>query len=97
MNTETSNDTGRTGMTTHTPGPWSVIGTNVSGQSLTVAETYLDEFVSRKTAEANARLIAAAPELLEAAKAMLDPLLVQDRVFWARKLRAAIAKAEGRA
>lgn len=40
--------------------------------------------------EANANLIAAAPDLLEAAEAALE-----DRIGWRRMMRAALAKARG--
>lgn len=46
--------------------------------------------------EGNARLIAAAPDLLEAAKAMVEPAgEIAYRERW-MALKAAIAKAEGR-
>ncbi len=60
-------------------------------------------WVDTKSAEANARLIAAAPELYEAAKALLAPLDDMDAdgveetrgEQWAA-LRAAVNKAEGK-
>ena len=88
--------------TGHTPGPWrykptrdsfriysAQIGDNSDG--VCVADTYYDNSGDE---EANAFLIASAPELLEAAKFALA-----SAVFGAGEsadlLRAAIAKAEG--
>lgn len=55
-------------MSAHTPGPWFVvgnsgvsIGTSVNGKRLDIAWTAIGE-----SAQADARLIAAAPELLDA-------------------------------
>lgn len=48
-------------------------------------------------AEANAHLIAAAPELLEAAKGIINSIENGNGVVCYRALMAAIAKAEGRA
>jgi hypothetical protein len=97
--------------TKHTPGPWRVaamrgfagsIGVGPKGETA-VAVIAADAFPSER--EANARLIAAAPELLAALRAMIgvwehgiDPSDEQEigeptAVRWAR---AAIAKAEGR-
>ena len=84
----------------HTPGPWIADGTTVmtsDGIYLHVATTH---FLTDRP-EANARLIAAAPEMYEALKALVESL------DWEAKrsgttyaghedARAAIAKAEGR-
>ena len=75
-------------MTAHTPGPWtyrdtdndafeiSTDGTHYYREGIatvwSAAATYTD---LRNTGEANARLIAAAPDLLEAAQALTDLLL----------------------
>jgi hypothetical protein len=63
---------------THTPGHWKAIGTFIGTDeedSQTIAYTS-DHRNRQRTSieeqEANARLIAAAPELLEACKAMMD-------------------------
>jgi hypothetical protein len=45
--------------------------------------------------QANAHLIAAAPELLAALKNALAEIWMDDEPEWARGARAAIAKAEG--
>ena len=82
----------------HTPGPWAV------GGRLVIAEKYgsvcaVDDGQSDYVA--NARLIAAAPELLAALKAITDELGVPDPGYpapvanAAEIARAAIAKAEG--
>lgn len=102
-------------MSKHTPGPWTVEDPMDFELSIVEAnkETYEWRFIAsiplnddddadipRATAEANAQLIAAAPDLLEAAQAMLEALgyfgaqdSPLDRVRV--KMKAAIAKAEG--
>jgi len=95
----------------HTPKPWRVIPTNV-GARLIRAEDFRDiAFIYHANdAAANADLIAAAPELLEAARATLklwedwqDTPFARLDITWvgeppAVKLaRAAIQKYEGRA
>lgn len=95
--------------TKHTPGPWEVQPDQrsqgealaiVGGSSLIIARTpkaTLD--MHRRVDEANARLIAAAPELLEALRAInqvlggSQPIDIPGALMIAR---AAIAKAEGR-
>ncbi len=108
-------------MSKHTPGPWSVQTTqrpHVAGHwreivadKLVVAEVYEDDEPHEpysplpKEAEANARLIAAAPELLEALKgfALNRAHLRTEDPFDGALSRlldmadAAIAKAEGSA
>jgi hypothetical protein len=96
-------------MSAHTPGPWEAIGNLVrspmdkeSGSGVMLAECADRWFlkVNSDEAKANARLIAAAPELLEALQNLLavagvridDPRIVQ---FDAA--RAAVAKATGEA
>jgi hypothetical protein len=86
-------------MSKHTPGPWIVHeNTNlITAENYIVCENIapthprgLPEWDERT--RATARLIAAAPELLEALKTML----ADDPQFTARaKAEAAIAKAEG--
>lgn len=85
-------------MSAHTPGPWkaspfsSVVGCAITAQpdpkqnSQLVASTY---------SEANAALIAAAPDLLEALKASLSHSHEVGMCFSCQRARVAIAKAEG--
>ena len=95
---------------THTPGPWhmdtikgfpTAIGVGLEPESGARAIAILsrDSHSSKEHQEANARLIAAAPELLEACTAALDRLSVIPTFSPDRKaialLQAAIAKAEG--
>ena len=88
--------------TKHTPGPWEVEdndgygGTFIYATGVTTAEVVGDS----AEAIANALLIAAAPELLEALKALADDhefgatgAVRQDHL---KAARTAIAKAEGR-
>lgn len=82
--------------TKHTPGPWLVMGNQRNGHFDFVLPTADD-----KDFQANARLIAAAPELLEACKVLADlctdAKCVQS-VKWTSardQARAAIQKAEG--
>lgn len=85
----------------HTPGPWQAIGTcvgNAKGERRFVVGITRTAYASQDEMRANARLIAAAPELLEALEAV-------DRMFsepgkWNKIsvrdcVRAAIAKATG--
>lgn len=93
----------------HTPGPWIIEATPRS-----IAEDYVIRtehsvvaailpLYNEDETDANARLIAAAPELLEAAKEAreaLQPFLTEEPAAeWtaARMLDAAIAKATGEA
>lgn len=103
--------------TKHTPGPWEVFsnsfieagvraannpyGTDFEFRIAEVSGDWRDE-PKGGAAAANARLIAAAPELLEALTAMVD---AHDRWLGSdrpdakeamKRARAAIAKAEGR-
>jgi hypothetical protein len=82
----------------HTPGPWKVIaeGPWVCGP---VGETVcLMQYISGTPTPtpANARLIAAAPELLEACKAMVRATDISAQKEALDYLYAVIAKAEGR-
>ena len=92
-------------MSEHTPGPWAVLGTGIVG----VGNDALVAAYSRAhlgEQAANARLIAAAPELLEALKEIAkgsgpfssDRLTHAENTIEAMKRLAfdAIAKAEGR-
>lgn len=79
----------------HTPGPWAFIGSTLvqdSGNRL-----HLGKFTEapglRQAAEANARLIAAAPELLEALQAIIGHDAHLLNPWRVEAARAAIAKA----
>jgi hypothetical protein len=87
----------------HTPGPWDY----VSGRTLHHVETQIDNPVGAgipvcsipKSREADARLIAAAPDLLEALKVAYGLSDVGVGLMFSKRqamARAAIAKAEGR-
>jgi len=97
--------------TKHTPGPWSRVPGATNGLDIPcahvgtvqsdhwhVALVFADGNIGVETAEANARLIAAAPELLAALCALFtvcDEELAHIRVFPERDAaRAAIAKAK---
>jgi len=74
-------------MSKHTPGPWQVVGSNVYGNNLRAL---------LPMNAADARLIAAAPDLLEALEDLLGwQTLAPDDVVAAA--RAATAKARGEA
>jgi len=81
----------------HTPGPWEVTPRgNVATQSAVIAKLP----TGQPSREANARLIAAAPELLEALKRLLSAgmgrrLNVVECGEEIDRAKAAIAKAEG--
>jgi len=100
-------------MTHHTPGPWIVCdgndldpfvvmedGQRVPDRGAIASVVYGDRHLSEATE--NARLIAAAPDLLEAAKASLAAIASRRRLadgepeFVEMSLRAAIEKATGR-
>lgn len=96
-------------MSPHTPGPWTCDVVVDGRSSITAAESIIQPTyaincsghawpqVARAEAFANARLIAAAPELLEAAKhATMEWRLHGQLTDSCRVLEAAIAKAEGR-
>ena len=91
--------------TKHTPGPWKAHPiemncgtpyTPVAAKTL-LAKVYSEAYGNHAESEANARLIAAAPELLEAAIELKDvcnrPSAARTRAEAWRKLDKAIAKA----
>ncbi len=91
--------------TTHTPSPWEVEYFTVRSTSpyyRNVCEVAISQTgVNREESEANARLIAAAPELLEVSKralAELEDCEIQEQsiIEAAQLLRAAIVKVEGK-
>ena len=83
--------------TQHTPGPWYFLpdrnGRLQVGPSInyTVAEMCVTPLEGQ---EANARLIATAPELLEALQEIMS-WEENEQMTWAQKARAAITKATG--
>lgn len=84
-------------MSKHTPGPWKVDshGEAVLGRDGTMVADCCIMSSRRQTpmCRANATLIAAAPDLLEACKNMLWH---EDKYAARKQAEAAIAKAEGR-
>ena len=90
----------------HTPGPWhydpdgEVWATRVNGQDVTICPEWLWARSLRDEGMANARLIAAAPELLEALQDLLEFLDPNECIGdeWALVARAKVAvdKALGR-
>ena len=93
----------------HTPGPWEISRDAVPEgytQNTVYAERDGERVATAFRNEANARLIAAAPDLLEACKAALDAWHAKDSNFerelnkgtpeWLSSVRTAIAKAEVR-
>jgi hypothetical protein len=86
-------------MSKHTPGPWTIAdewdGTSIKAGQFYVTHTiqscgFHETEVDKAVTQANARLIAAAPDLLEACKAALS-----DDQPYIEKCKAAIAKATG--
>ena len=83
----------------HTPGPWvvdpcwDILGNTDDGNGMVCQIT--TDAVPRAEAEANARLIAAAPDLLEALRAIIEDRYAQKLGILKLLARAAIAKAEG--
>ena len=91
----------------HTPGPWEAVGNLVRSpmvqpqglsKGVQIAECRDAYFLSHtEESKANARLIAAAPELLEALQEMVSlvEMVIPFDGPQQRKARAAIAKATG--
>lgn len=88
----------------HTPGPWEFFSTDVGiGVTAPTADVAhcggFDTRRAREEEEANAHLIAAAPDMLEALKSCEQRLTMQSYRLNENligELRAIIAKAEGR-
>lgn len=86
-------------MSKHTPVPWRVVQdpTNLSlqvyGQTLALFECWRRS--DEQTELANARLVAAAPDLLEALKEVFADHDAANRLSWNDRAAAAIAKATG--
>lgn len=84
----------------HTPGPWRAApqpGQTVGVHRFTHCVMVGDDSLADTLTEPDAHLIASAPDLLAACKAVLQGLELTGAYGseWARTLRAAIAKAEG--
>lgn len=81
----------------HTPGPWTVLGEGIycADNWFFIADVPVNFAEHSGVQEANARLIAAAPELLEALQELLEVQAELDAEIAERKARAAIAKATG--
>ena len=81
---------------THTPAPWKVKGTapslKVTANGFTVATIIATSKANSETKEANARLIAAAPELYALVRAYVTTYPLDE---YAQKALAAISKVEG--
>ena len=88
-------------MNKHTPGPWirsadRKVLTDNGVSSVTLAQVVQREGVSWYEAEANLRLIAAAPDLLTALQDAADAVHIHAPDSWVLvQARAAIAKATG--
>jgi hypothetical protein len=104
-------------MSQHTPGPWKAFGRGIFMGDLLVGTTThtsdvekspYGKFPESEACEANARLIAAAPDLLEAAQSVLDYADMDEflsdahnnavfgiRAEDLRELRAAMSRATG--
>jgi hypothetical protein len=88
-------------MSSHTPGPWmadtvdgfTTINVDNRGQTGQTITHMFDRHAPFKNAASNAKLIAAAPELLEAVRELLN--CIDPARDWneAKKARAALAKA----
>jgi len=95
-------------VSSHTPGPWSVINrTEVESEDHKIADCYvllgehereLWEPVPDEQMDANTRLIAAAPELLEALETLVDAYEQEEGVCFCpdcEEAKAAIKSAKG--
>ena len=89
---------------THTPGPWAIEDcTPGESTGLRFAINSKDNVIARTTdgwkeAQANARLIAAAPEMHEVLSELLDALEISKNYGWDEeyeKVRAVLAKVKG--
>lgn len=83
----------------HTASPWGDISgqgkmRSIRAQGKTIAEAVAGDSIEE--IEANARLIAAAPDLLTACKAIMNAETRKQHELAVREVEKAIAKAEGR-
>ena len=81
-------------MSKHTPGPWGIVGGQYGLPEVWKSDR--SEAVCERVFNGNARLIAAAPELLDALEAVVRAdIYMHERADALAKARAAIAKATG--
>ena len=84
-------------MAEHTPGPWEYWSTRSKRIWVIAQQTTGPVICETRTSEADARLIAAAPELLSALQALIDlPVDSEDGGIVFNAALAAITKATGR-
>jgi hypothetical protein len=89
-------------LTSYTPGPWqyhwgnqqTILRVSTANWQTPIAHVYDGHGTQKEAGEANARLIAAAPELLESLKELVD---AESESPMHRHAMAVLAKAEGRA
>lgn len=92
----------------HTPAPWTVTGRNITHGKWIVADVFCNPDATDEQRAANARLIAACPDLVEALRDCLSQMLTGHKVAatdpetawkWIHKAentaRAALTKALG--
>ena len=90
-------------MSTHTPGPWAadpvtLMVTSERGLVCVVEDRVHADYDNSAEIEANARLIASAPDLLAALRELeqlVTSHIVEEADNWCRSARAAIRKATG--
>jgi len=80
----------------HTPGPWNIDGIFIAGPNDETIAEIVDAPDDRDDHSPNAHLIAAAPDLLAAIKALLAASMYRDHPAESDMAIAAIAKAEGK-
>jgi hypothetical protein len=105
MKTQKSENNAGVPSASHTPGPWLLytdkfdpdMCAQVYIRGAAIADIYADNILPTGQGMANARLIAAAPELLNLVKNILPMAIKTDAGGqWVADARAAIAKATGR-
>ena len=88
----------------HTPGPWTVANNSrsilagsirINQQAGPAAQSAAVAARNELTLQANAKLIAAAPDMLEALQEVVEDGLKTNMMEWIKKANAAIAKAIG--
>jgi hypothetical protein len=82
-------------MKTHTPGPWRTTGLNVRASDALICYAtnhWEDDLTPESERQANAHLIASAPDLLSALERLVHPMADDEDLDYARGI---IAKAKG--